>query len=390
MNTNRHFEDDDLLLYVMRQLPEPEHAAVKQWLAEDAQARRRLVAVQAAVGAFAEVAVPETAVPEGSLERLMGKLGRQEERSAPIVFPGESGFGSSNLAAGNPVRERGAWAPWLSWSGWALAALLLLLLGVVGQRWYQAHGTLTNQEDQVASLSTDAAELRRERDALQADLARREAALTALRAEASNAQAGVSQLQGKLRGESATARQAAAFANEATAAATAATAAADEQAAAARQLAARADAAEREQNRLQSTVAAQTEQLARLSATARDLEAFSALTDPSALRVVLSRPKAQPEPTGRAAYVASNGSLVFLGTNLAPLAPTKAYELWLLPADGSNPVPAGTFVPDAKGNAHLAYPHFPRAVAAKGFAVTVENSAGALVPTMPLVLAGTS
>ena len=57
-------------------------------------------------------------------------------------------------------------------------------------------------------------------------------------------------------------------------------------------------------------------------------------------------------------------------------------------ADGSKPVPAGTFAPDARGEAELVLPKVERPVAAKAFGVTIENEGGSETPTMPIVLAG--
>ena len=151
--------------------------------------------------------------------------------------------------------------------------------------------------------------------------------------------------------------------------------------------------AEREQNRLQGIIAGQNSQLAQLNAQTRSAESSAAalgtLTDPSALRVVLRQPKAKPAPTGRASYVANKGSLVFVGNNLAPLAPDRVYELWILPATGANPVPVGTFTPDPNGNAQLVLQRLANAVPAKGFAVTAEHTGGSDTPTLPILLAGT-
>ena len=104
--------------------------------------------------------------------------------------------------------------------------------------------------------------------------------------------------------------------------------------------------------------------------------------------MTLTQPKGKPEPTGRATYVASRGTLVFQGNNLAPLAANKVYELWLLPADGGAPIAAGTFSPDSRGNANLVTPKLAGAVAAKAFAITVENEGGATTPTLPILLLG--
>jgi len=80
--------------------------------------------------------------------------------------------------------------------------------------------------------------------------------------------------------------------------------------------------------------------------------------------------------------------MILLATNLKPLPQGKTYELWLIPADGKAPVPAGTFNPDAVGTATLVLPPLPSGIAAKAFGVTVENAGGATSPTMPIVLSG--
>jgi anti-sigma-K factor RskA len=73
---------------------------------------------------------------------------------------------------------------------------------------------------------------------------------------------------------------------------------------------------------------------------------------------------------------------------MLPLQPYKTYELWLIPADGRDPIPAGTFKPDDHGNASLMLPELPRGVTAKAFGVTIEDDGGAQTPTMPIILAG--
>jgi len=119
-------------------------------------------------------------------------------------------------------------------------------------------------------------------------------------------------------------------------------------------------------------------------------QVLDAMTDSSAMRVTLMPTgTAAPPPTGRATYVASKGTLIFLASNLEPLQPAKTYELWLIPAGvGQNPIPAGTFRPDAHGNASVIMPPMPKGVEAKAFGVTVEDEGGSATPTMPIVLAG--
>lgn len=123
------------------------------------------------------------------------------------------------------------------------------------------------------------------------------------------------------------------------------------------------------------------------AATARDV--LETLTDRNAVRVTLTQSRETPIPLGRASYLPDKGSLVFAASNMAPLGPYKTYELWLIPADGRDPMPAGTFVPDARGNASVILPSLPKGVAAKAFGITIEDEGGSPTPTMPIVMAGT-
>lgn len=116
---------------------------------------------------------------------------------------------------------------------------------------------------------------------------------------------------------------------------------------------------------------------------------MATMTDPAAKRVVLNTtPPTTPQPQGRATYVASMGTLVFVANNLQPLAPAKTYELWLIPANGQAPIAVGTFHPDAGGNASLILPPLTKGVEAKAFGVTIEAEGGATKPTLPIILAG--
>jgi anti-sigma-K factor RskA len=147
----------------------------------------------------------------------------------------------------------------------------------------------------------------------------------------------------------------------------------------------------RERETLHGTVATQASQLDHLTADAAAArQLLDTMTDSSAMRVTLTTKGATaPLPTGRATYVASKGSLIFLASNLEPLQPAKTYELWLIPAvEGGSPIPAGTFHPDARGNASVIMPPLPRGVEAKAFGVTVEDEGGATTPTQPIILAG--
>ncbi len=120
----------------------------------------------------------------------------------------------------------------------------------------------------------------------------------------------------------------------------------------------------------------------------RAQQVLEVLTAPQAQRVTLTEGKAPAQPTARATYLPERGGMILLATNLKPLPSGKAYELWIIPADGKAPVPAGVFHPDRVGTATLVLPTLPSGIAAKAFGVTIENASGSATPTMPIVLSG--
>lgn len=136
----------------------------------------------------------------------------------------------------------------------------------------------------------------------------------------------------------------------------------------------------------------QSESMEQLQEDAADSRrVLNTLKDPSTKQIVLSgasQGTGEAAPEGLVLYGADRGALIFLGDHLAALDPGKTYELWLIPADGRDPNPIGTFRPDAKGNARLTLPPLPKSVRAKAFGVTVEEGEGSQSPTMPIVLAG--
>jgi anti-sigma-K factor RskA len=93
-------------------------------------------------------------------------------------------------------------------------------------------------------------------------------------------------------------------------------------------------------------------------------------------------------PEGHTIYSSLTGKLIFTAANMPTPPPGKAYELWVLPATGKAPIPAGVFTPDPKGNAAVIFPPLPTGVEASGFGVTVENAAGSAAPTSAIILSG--
>jgi len=109
---------------------------------------------------------------------------------------------------------------------------------------------------------------------------------------------------------------------------------------------------------------------------------------PEGQRFTLVAMKSPAQPQGKAFYLRDHSNLVFVANNMPALPAQKAYELWLIPAQGA-PIPAGVFKPDARGSATVVNPPLTAGLEAKGFAITVEDEAGATTPTMPIVMMGT-
>ena len=132
-----------------------------------------------------------------------------------------------------------------------------------------------------------------------------------------------------------------------------------------------------------------SEQLAQVTAAnARAQQILDLITSKQAQHVLLTAANAHPLPSGRAVYLASSGGLYFQASSLAPIAANKTYELWVIPANGQAPIPAGLFRPDAAGNASVIMPALPSGIPAKAFGVTLEDAQGSQTPTAPILLSG--
>ena len=142
-------------------------------------------------------------------------------------------------------------------------------------------------------------------------------------------------------------------------------------------------------NVLNRELGERSRQLADLASTESHAQrVLDVLTAPAAQHVLLTASKTPPAPSARAIYLASRGGLIFQASDMSPLAQDKTYELWVIPADGGAPIPAGLFHPDASGSASVLLPQLPVGVAAKAFGVTIEKAEGSSTPTAPIVLAG--
>jgi anti-sigma-K factor RskA len=116
-------------------------------------------------------------------------------------------------------------------------------------------------------------------------------------------------------------------------------------------------------------------------------ELIGSLTSAEAEHFVLVASNTRPQPQGKAIYLRSSGTLVFLASNMPQLPLQKTYELWLIPASGA-PIPAGLFKPDVHGSATVIKPPLPLGIEAKTFAITIEPAAGSSAPTsQPIMVA---
>jgi anti-sigma-K factor RskA len=112
------------------------------------------------------------------------------------------------------------------------------------------------------------------------------------------------------------------------------------------------------------------------------------LSSPQSAHVVLTETRQAAHPVGQVSWLASQGALVFVAGGLRDLPADKAYELWLIPAGGKAPIPAGLFRPDPDHGATVILPPVPAETQAKGFEVTAEPGRGSETPSLPMVMQG--
>jgi anti-sigma-K factor RskA len=109
------------------------------------------------------------------------------------------------------------------------------------------------------------------------------------------------------------------------------------------------------------------------------------LKDPPQEMVLVAATRRPPRI--RTIYEKKEGQVVLLANSLDPIPEDKVYELWLLPSNGGDPMPAGTFNTDSNGNMLMIHKLDNKGIDAKAFAVTVEPTGGSKTPTMPIVYA---
>jgi anti-sigma-K factor RskA len=116
-------------------------------------------------------------------------------------------------------------------------------------------------------------------------------------------------------------------------------------------------------------------------------EVMQMMNDSSLPRMTLVSAKTQPQPQLKTIYQPQKGHILLMANNLPQLPDDKVYELWLVPASGGSPMPAGTFSPDQKGSAMMLHAMGDGGIQAKAFAVTIEPRGGSRTPTMPIQFA---
>ena len=115
-------------------------------------------------------------------------------------------------------------------------------------------------------------------------------------------------------------------------------------------------------------------------------EILAMMNDPKAQHMTLVAARVPPQPQVKTIYVRDKGHLLLTASNLAEPPANKVYELWLLPAKGTRPMPCGTFKTDWRGHTMKLLYMASAGVDAKGFAVTLEPEAGSEAPTGPILL----
>jgi anti-sigma-K factor RskA len=140
---------------------------------------------------------------------------------------------------------------------------------------------------------------------------------------------------------------------------------------------------------LNDRVRNQSRMIANLAVKAsRAQQVLEVLNAPDAQRVTLTATKTPPAPIAHTVYLADRGALLMEANHLQSVPADKTYELWVIPASGASPIPAGTFRPSAEGYASVVLPQLPSGVPAKAFGITIENAGGSATPTLPIILSG--
>ncbi len=116
-------------------------------------------------------------------------------------------------------------------------------------------------------------------------------------------------------------------------------------------------------------------------------EVMQMMQDPNLPRMTLVSSNTRPQPQVKTIYQPQKGHVLLMANNLPALPDDKVYELWLMPAGGGAPMPAGTFTPDPNGSTMMMHAMESGGIEARAFAVTVEPRGGSQSPTSPVMMA---
>ncbi|HEY6251655.1 MAG TPA: anti-sigma factor [Candidatus Angelobacter sp.] len=145
----------------------------------------------------------------------------------------------------------------------------------------------------------------------------------------------------------------------------------------------------RSNSRLQTKLDQAQGQITDLNKKLQQAQEVAELLGPNSMHVTLVATTEPRRPQVKTFYSSKMGRLMLVAGNMEPLPPDKAYELWLLPANGGAPMPAGTFKPSAKGDFVMHHWMTQPGIEASGFAITVEPASGSAAPTLPIEFSGT-
>jgi anti-sigma-K factor RskA len=112
------------------------------------------------------------------------------------------------------------------------------------------------------------------------------------------------------------------------------------------------------------------------------------LASPDTITVKLAGTSDAPQAAGFVKYNPQIGMGLYAAQHLPPLPAEKAYQMWLVPANGV-PISAGVFKSEDSAS-RLLTAQVPAATKPQAFAVTIEPAGGVPQPTGPKVLLGAS
>lgn len=111
------------------------------------------------------------------------------------------------------------------------------------------------------------------------------------------------------------------------------------------------------------------------------------LRSPESIRVTLTPLNATPQPAVQAVFFKERRRIFVVASHLPTLPLNNVYQLWIMPESG-NPISAGIFTTNIKGDAQVLLPEIDSGTNLKGFALTREPGRGSPQPTSKPILAG--